>query len=616
MPETASNDSNERVEVTADEPNQIQTEEEVDLPINPGRVSFGLSRIGYTPTTAVCDIIDNSVRAGSKNINILIIKERPELSDKRKDNVKEYVVIDDGSGMDDTGIQNALTLGSSDDNYEEHSLSKFGLGLKSAAFSQGEELQVISSTGAAPFIKYRVSLPDIRTRGKYFARRAGLTEEDQTLISTYLPGNKGTIVRIAHVRKGNHPAVIKTHEELMDMVGVIYYYFIKEQDIHMFIDRTSIAAIDVLFTDEANANGNLDESEWNGREVRWIEKRKEVILDTDADIKAQIEVTQLPHPPTFENDERGKQAAIRKQYRIEAGNYGYYVYRNKRLINVHGAESFGIIPQDQDLYALRGRILIDDTADEAFNIDVKKSTITLSDDAYNAIDLLSDAYKRKSKKAWNRAKTLKNERNDNDPNLAANEIVADFEPPEVLPGDPVQTPAQEEEVNKRDQEVSDEMQSKLRKAAVKRKIEEQGEPATEEQVSQTEVDQTDIDATLKGDTNPAATKIYRVSSVDDNSLWEPYYDADSGVCVRINKLHRFARQIYEENSSNTDLQIIFELLLLQMAEAEIYIQKRDLSLTRPQIEKVIAEYRRVSSEYLAAMCRRLENRLPPLSKQS
>lgn len=612
MPETTGNDPSKPAELVSDAPSQIQmAEEEVDLPINPGRVSFGLSRIGYTPTTAVCDIIDNSVRAGSKNIHILIIKERPELSDRRKDNVKEYVVIDDGSGMDDTGIQNALTLGSPDDNYEEHSLSKFGLGLKSAAFSQGEELQVISSPGDAPFIKYRVSLPDIQMRGKYFARRVPLTEEDQTLIATYLPDGKGTIVRIAQVRKGNHPAVSKTHEELMDMVGVIYYYFIKEQDIHISIDGTPIGAIDVLFTDEANASGNLDENEWNGREVRWIERPKEVTLDTDANIKALIEVTQLPHPPTFENDERGKQAAIRKQYRIEAGNYGYYVYRNKRLINVHGAESFGIIPQDQDLYALRGRILIDDTADEAFNIDVKKSTITLSDDAYNAIDVLSDAYKRKSKRAWNRAKQLKSEREGDDPNLVANEIVADFEPPEVLPGDLVQTPAEEEEVNKRDQEVSEEMQSKLRKAVVKRKIEEQGEPFTEEQV-----DQTDIDTTLKGDTNPAATKIYRVSAVDDNSLWEPYYDAESGVCVRINKLHRFARQIYEENSGNTDLQIIFELLLLQMAEAEIYVQKRELSLTRPQIEKLLAEYRRVSSDFLAAMCRRLENRLPPLSQQS
>lgn len=127
---------------------------EVDLAIDPGRVSFGLSRIGYTPTTAVCDVLDNSVRAGAKNINIRVIKERPNLSDKKKDNVKEYLVIDDGSGMDDAGIRNALTLGSPD-NYEEHSLSKFGLGLKSAAFSQGEELEVISSPGVgAPFVKY------------------------------------------------------------------------------------------------------------------------------------------------------------------------------------------------------------------------------------------------------------------------------------------------------------------------------------------------------------------------------------------------------------------------------------------------------------------------------
>lgn len=393
------------------------------------------------------------------------------------------------------------------------------------------------------------------------------------------------------------------------MVGVIYYYFIKDEAISIYIDGAPIKPIDVLFTEEADTNGNLDENEWNGREVRWIDRPKEITLDAELNVKAQIEVTQLPHPPTFELDERGKQAAIRKQYRIEAGNYGYYVYRNKRLINVHGAESFGIIPQDQDLYALRGRILIDDSADDAFNIDVKKSTIMLSDDAYNTIDLLSDEYKRKSKRAWERAKQLKHEREGNDPNLVANEIVADFEPPDVLPGDVV-TPVEEVEVSKREHEVSEEMQSKLRTAAVKKKSQEEGHDVTEDQV-----DQTDLVATLKGDTNPAATKIYRVNAVDDNSLWEPYYDAETGGCVRINKLHKFARQVYEENRENTDLQIMFELFLLQMAEAEIYVQKNFLSLDRTKIREVLGEYRRVSSDFLAAMCRRLENRLPPLTEK-
>ena len=49
---------------------------------------------------------------------------------------------------------------------------------------------------------------------------------------------------------------------------------------------------------------------------------------------------------------------------------------------------------------------------------------------------------------------------------------------------------------------------------------------------------------------------------------EPYFDTDMGDCVRINKYHRFARLIYEDNSENKDMQIIFELILLELAQAD------------------------------------------------
>jgi len=36
---------------------------EIELKIDAGRLLFGLSRIGYTTSSAICDIIDNSIRA-------------------------------------------------------------------------------------------------------------------------------------------------------------------------------------------------------------------------------------------------------------------------------------------------------------------------------------------------------------------------------------------------------------------------------------------------------------------------------------------------------------------------------------------------------------------------
>ena len=90
---------------------------------------------------------------------------------------------------------------------------------------------------------------------------------------------------------------------------------------------------------------------------------------------------------------------------IDASNYGFYVYRNKRLIS--WASHLQIIPYDQDFYAFRGRILIDDAADDFFNIDVKKSTITLSDEAWTAISDYTKEAKSKSKAAWLNAGRLR-----------------------------------------------------------------------------------------------------------------------------------------------------------------------------------------------------------------
>jgi Histidine kinase-, DNA gyrase B-, and HSP90-like ATPase len=582
---------------------------EVNLEIDPGRICFGLSRIGYIPATAICDILDNSIRANARNVRILINKEREELNDSRKNNVKEYLVVDDGKGMNEAEMLEALKLGSSKQSYEPNSLSKFGLGLKSAVFSQGEELHLISSPGdGQPFKKYVVSLPDIQKEGRYFAKSLSLTVEDQGLIDSHLSFGQGTIVRIAKVRLVNHPSVKKTTEALMEKVGVIYYYFMKEDGIKIFINDVVINSFDVLFVEEANLNGNLDENLWDGKTVQWIEKPKEITLDAEEDVKATIEITQLPYPPVFDLEERGKRKQIADKYKIAAGNYGYYVYRNRRLIS--WAESFdGIIPQDQDFYAFRGRILINESADDSFNIDVKKSTLTLSDEAYREISDRSNEYKRKSKKAWLRGNFLKKEFEGQDPNLTANEIVSDFEPLDSLPGEPIATPEIEQEKARREKDVEKEMKKKLRQTAVQQKSESEGRS-----INDNELNDKDLEAALKEDTNPASNKIYKVSNVEDNALWEPYYDTDHGGCVRINQFHRFSRLIFEENSENSDLQVMIQLLLLQMADAEIYIQKNMTSIERKVIEKVIAEYRRAVSEYLAAMCRNLDGKLPPLGK--
>ena len=572
----------------------------IPISINAARICDGLSRIGYTPASAICDIIDNAVRASATLITVRIVRRR-EASDARVNNVREYLVIDNGRGMTDAGIQAALALGSSADDYGENSLSKFGLGMKSASFSQGEVLEVISSPGGRPFSKYAVSLAEIRRRNAYGAESLELTNEDRELVAKHLPTGNGTIIRVGEVRQLNHPNVRSTLDELRMRIGAIYYYYMRDGSLRIDLDGKESNPFDVLFAQEADMNGNLDETSWDGRSTRWIERPSEVVVDANHNIKVRIEVTQLPHPPTFDLEGPGRQSEVRKHYNISAKQYGYYVYRNRRLLG--WADGFdGLIPQDQDYYGFRGRIHLDDTADDVFNIDVKKSHIVLSEEARRALEDVSDEYRRKSRRAWQQAGAEIRRITGEEGLSRANTIATEVEEPDELPG-AADSEKAFEEAERRQRELLEEQQARVRDLVAQESGTMPGSPRVEPT-------QEEVDRVVTGGAAGPSDKIFLVTSTIDNVLWEPYYDAEKKTCVRINRTGRFARLLYEDNRGNGAMHVIFGLFLLQLASAEAYVVRRFGTYEKEAIEAIIGEYRRVSGDLLAQLCRDVGEKLP------
>lgn len=92
---------------------------------------------GYTLETAMADIIDNSVTAGSSRVEIVAetTTEDPWIA-----------IVDDGCGMSEPELIEAMRPGSKNPLEERpgHDLGRFGLGLKSASFSQCRQLTVVS----------------------------------------------------------------------------------------------------------------------------------------------------------------------------------------------------------------------------------------------------------------------------------------------------------------------------------------------------------------------------------------------------------------------------------------------------------------------------------------
>ncbi|TDA62493.1 ATP-binding protein [Sulfuricurvum sp. IAE1] len=105
---------------------------------NPKNLIHALRDIGYSLETAIADIIDNSITAKASEVCITAHFEMEN----------SYIaIVDNGIGMNEAQLREAMHLGSFDPafNRDSKDLGRFGLGLKTASFSQAGKLTVISA---------------------------------------------------------------------------------------------------------------------------------------------------------------------------------------------------------------------------------------------------------------------------------------------------------------------------------------------------------------------------------------------------------------------------------------------------------------------------------------
>ncbi len=101
-----------------------------------------LRGLGYTTASAIADLVDNSIAAHATKVRVLFSWNGP---------ASTIAVLDDGAGMDDDELERALRLGDRSplDPRAPNDLGRFGIGLKTASFSQCRRLTVAASKGGA-----------------------------------------------------------------------------------------------------------------------------------------------------------------------------------------------------------------------------------------------------------------------------------------------------------------------------------------------------------------------------------------------------------------------------------------------------------------------------------
>ncbi len=308
-----------------------------------------LRDIGYSFESAVADIIDNSITAKAKNIYIYFDIEENKL---------KLAIVDDGIGMTQDKLTEAMRPGSKNplDSRERDDLGRYGLGLKTASFSQCRKLTVISSKNnfrssavwdldyVAKTDEWLLQIPDEAEISKFymyeklsFNGTLVIWENCDRILDDTASDNIENIVneKIADLQK---------HLEL-----VFHRFLSGRNKLNIFINDNLLEPFDPFFAKHP-ATDELSE---------------EVIIINGEQVKIQPYL--LPHYT--------KVSAADYDYYSGVGGYlknqGLYVYRNKRLL-ISGTW-FRIIPQSEMYKLTRIKIDLPNNMDHLWKIDVKKS---------------------------------------------------------------------------------------------------------------------------------------------------------------------------------------------------------------------------------------------------
>lgn len=107
----------------------------------PSALVESLRSVGYSLSAAIADIVDNSIAAGAQNVWIDFYWNGA---------ASVITILDDGRGMAEAELVEAMRPGTANplDDRHPNDLGRFGLGLKTASFSQCKNLSVWTKRGS------------------------------------------------------------------------------------------------------------------------------------------------------------------------------------------------------------------------------------------------------------------------------------------------------------------------------------------------------------------------------------------------------------------------------------------------------------------------------------
>ncbi len=165
--------------------NRMSDLNKIIVPPNPGRLMESMRDTGYQLTTAIADILDNSITANADVIEIWV--------EQLFGNVLRVCIIDNGCGMDKDELVLAMTYGSPKKS-DPKSLGKFGLGLKTASSAFCKRYSAVSKKiGSDEVWAATWDLESVEENNEWALELNKATEKQSELLSK-VAKNQGTLI--------------------------------------------------------------------------------------------------------------------------------------------------------------------------------------------------------------------------------------------------------------------------------------------------------------------------------------------------------------------------------------------------------------------------------------
>lgn len=317
-----------------------------------------LRGLGYSTAAALADVVDNSISAGASEIRLHFDWDGHD---------SRVSILDDGRGMSDPELEAAMTLGTINplDERASTDLGRFGLGLKTASFSQCRSLTVASKREGGELVCLRWDLDAIASDPDGGWRMfEGPANGSERFLEPLSALRSGTLV--LWERMDRVVTTGSTQDHFADMVddvesrlAMIFHRLLEgpRPDFHLFINDRPVHPWDPFMI---------------GHPAKAMESPIERKNTPSGVLEVQCHV--LPHKDKLLDDNEFQKAGGPEGW---TSQQGFYVYRNKRLLLAGGWLGLGkgrTWNREESHRLARIRVDIPNSADADWKIDVRKST--------------------------------------------------------------------------------------------------------------------------------------------------------------------------------------------------------------------------------------------------